>query len=239
MRILAVNVNTTEVMTQQIVQAAQMVVRDGTEIVGVTPRIGADSVEGAFESYLCAAAVMDAVLCYDSEYDAIIQCGFGEHGVEGLREITEVPVVDMTEAAAHIAMLLGTRFSIVTTLDRVVPQIEERLLAFGLDCHCAKVRSTNLGVLELEDENRAKAVIIEQSKAAIQEERAEVIVLGCGGMAGLDKELSNLLGIPVVEGVASAALLAQSLVDMNLATSKIRAYARPRKKKINCWPLPK
>ena len=128
MKILAVNVNTTAAMTEQIADAARAVVREGTEIVGVTPRVGAESVEGNFESYLCAVAVMDSVATYPDAFDAVIQCGFGEHGVEGLREIVDVPVVDMTEAAAHFAMLLGNRFTIVTTLDRAVPLIEERLL---------------------------------------------------------------------------------------------------------------
>ena len=157
MKILAVNVNTTAAMTEQIADAARAVVREGTEIVGVTPRVGAESVEGNFESYLCAVAVMDSVATYPDAFDAVIQCGFGEHGVEGLREIVDVPVVDMTEAAAHFAMLLGNRFTIVTTLDRAVPLIEERLLSFGLDRHCANVRSTSLSVLELEDHRLAPA----------------------------------------------------------------------------------
>ena len=87
MKILAVNVNTTAAMSEQIADAARAVVREGTEIVEVTPRVGAESVEGNFESYLCAVAVMDSVATYPDAFDAVIQCGFGEHGVEGLREI--------------------------------------------------------------------------------------------------------------------------------------------------------
>ena len=231
MKILAVNVNTTAAMTEQIADAARAVVREGTEIVGVTPRVGAESVEGNFESYLCAVAVMDSVAPYPDAFDAVIQCGFGEHGVEGLREIVDVPVVDMTEAAAHFAMLLGNRFTIVTTLDRAVPLIEERLLS------CANVRSTSLSVLELEDQERAKDAIREQARIALLEDHAEVIVLGCGGMAGLDRELTEQLNVPVVEGVACAALLAQDLVDLGLTTSKIRTYAPPRPKRVANWPI--
>lgn len=237
MKILAVNVNTTAAMSEQIADAARAVVREGTEIVEVTPRVGAESVEGNFESYLCAVAVMDSVATYPDAFDAVIQCGFGEHGVEGLREIVDVPVVDMTEAAAHFAMLLGNRFTIVTTLDRAVPLIEERLLSFGLDRHCANVRSTSLSVLELEDQERAKDAIREQARIALLEDHAEVIVLGCGGMAGLDRELTEQLNVPVVEGVACAALLAQDLVDLGLTTSKIRTYAPPRPKRVANWPI--
>ena len=65
MKILAVNVNTTAAMTEQIADAARAVVREGTEIVGVTPRVGAESVEGNFESYLCAVAVMLLMLSFN------------------------------------------------------------------------------------------------------------------------------------------------------------------------------
>lgn len=74
---------------------------DGTEIIGLTPFFGADSVDGNFESYLAAVAMMDAVQSYEGPYDAVIQAGFGEHGREGLQELLNVPVVDITEAAVQ------------------------------------------------------------------------------------------------------------------------------------------
>ena len=237
MRILTVNVNTTESMTHSIAEAARAAVGADTEIIGVTPTFGALSVEGNMESYLAATAVMDAVTRYDGEFDAVVLAGFGEHGKEGLMELLSVPVVDMTEAAAHVAMLLGSRFSVITTLDRAVPLIEDRLLSFGLDRRCAAVRSTGLGVLELEDADVAKQAITEQARLAVEEERAEAIVLGCGGMAGLDRKLSELLGVPVIEGIAAGAMLAEGLVRLGLTTSKIRTYAPPRPKSLSGWPL--
>ena len=62
MKILAVNVNTTASMTRSIGAAARSVARDGTQIIELTPAIGADSVEGNFESYLAAVAVMGACI---------------------------------------------------------------------------------------------------------------------------------------------------------------------------------
>ena len=172
MRILTVNVNTTESMTHSIAEAARAAVGADTEIIGVTPTFGAPSVEGNMESYLAATAVMDAVTRYDGEFDAVVLAGFGEHGKEGLMELLSVPVVDMTEAAAHVAMLLGSRFSVITTLDRAVPLIEDRLLTFGLDRRCAAVRSTGLGVLELEDADVAKQAITEHGRTGPRAERA-------------------------------------------------------------------
>ncbi|RJF43873.1 Asp/Glu/hydantoin racemase [Actinomyces sp. 2119] len=237
MKILAVNVNTTSSMTDSICQAAAAVARSGTNVVGLTPAVGADSVEGGFESYLAAAAVMDAVVTYQGGADAVILVGFGDHGKEGLMELLEVPVVDITEAAVHTAMLLGRRFSVVTTLDRTVPHIEDRLLCFGLLSHCTSVRATGLGVLELEDTTRAREAIAHQARLAVEQDLAEVVVLGCGGMAGLDAVLAEELGVPVVEGVAAAVKTAELLVDLGLRTSKVRTYAEPRPKRLSGWPL--
>jgi allantoin racemase len=238
MRILVVNVNTTQSMTDSIAAQARTVAAPGTEIIELTPRFGAESCEGNFDSYLAAIGVMDRVLSYPDPFDAVIQAGYGEHGREGLQELLDEPVVDITEAAASTAMFLGHKYSVITTLDRTVPLIEDRLKLAGLDARCASVRASGLGVLELEeDPARAVATIVEQAARAVAEEKAEVIVLGCGGMAGLDDQIRKRTGVPVVDGVAAAVTIAESLVRLGLSTSKVRTFAAPRPKKLTGWPL--
>jgi allantoin racemase len=238
MRILIVNVNTTESMTLAIAEQARSVASPGTEIIGLTPRFGAESVEGNFESYLAAIPVMDRVMSYEGSYDAVIQAGYGEHGREGLQELLEVPVVDITEAAASLAMLLGHKYSVVTTLDRTVPLIEDRLKLAGVYERCASVRASGMSVLELESSPEgAIEAIVAQALEAVNEDKAEVICLGCGGMAGLDQQIRERAGVPVVDGVTAAVALAESLVRLGLKTSKVRTYATPRAKKMIGWPF--
>ncbi|OCW22237.1 aspartate/glutamate racemase family protein [Pseudomonas sp. S3E12] len=237
MRILVVNVNTTESITETIAQQARSVASPGTEIVGLTPYFGAESVEGNFESYLAAIAVMDRVMAYDQPFDAVIQAGYGEHGREGLQELLNVPVVDITEAAASTAMFLGHAYSVVTTLDRTVPLIEDRLKLAGLYQRCASVRASGMAVLQLEEDPlAAMEAIVRQAELAIHEDKAEVICLGCGGMAGLDEQIRQRTGVPVVDGVTAAVTIAESLVRLGLSTSKIRTYATPRPKQVIGWP---
>lgn len=238
MRILVANVNTTASMTEAIAESARGVAAPGTEIIGITPRFGADSCEGNFESYLAAIAVMDAITTYSEPFDAVIQAGYGEHGREGLQELLDVPVVDITEAAASTAMYLGHKYSVVTTLDRTVPLIEDRLKLAGLDARCASVRASGLGVLELEsDPERAVQAIVAQAREAVEKDHAEVICLGCGGMAELEAKVSAATGVPIVDGVRSAVTIAEGLVRMGLSTSKVRTYATPRQKKVTGWPF--
>jgi allantoin racemase len=239
MRILVVNVNTTETMTASIGDQAAGIAAPGTEIVPLTPVFGAESVEGNYESYLAAIAVMETVRAYSEPYDAVIQAGYGEHGREGLQELLDVPVVDITEAAASTAMFLGHKYSIVTTLDRAVPLIEDRLKLAGLLDRCASVRASGMAVLDLEhDPEAAVEAIAREAARAVEDDHAEVICLGCGGMAGLMERVTERAGVPVVDGVASAVTIAEALVRMHLTTSKIRTYAPPRPKNFKAWPPP-
>jgi allantoin racemase len=82
----------------------------------------------------------------------------------------------------------------------------------------------------------AAAAIAAQAERAVVEDRAEVICLGCGGMAGLTEQVQSRTGVPVVDGVAAAVTIAESLVRLGLRTSKVRTYAPPRAKPFRNWP---
>jgi allantoin racemase len=238
MQLLIVNVNTTESMTVSIAEQARRYAAPTTEIIALTPTFGPDSCESNLDSHLAAIAVTDAVLAYQGNYDAVVIAGFGEHGREVLQELLSVPVVDITEAAAHVASMLGRRFSVITTVDRSTSLIEDRLLVAGLDRNCASIRSVGIDVLELEkDWNRTVDAIVEQASIAIGTDRAEVICFGCAGMAELLEKIQASLGVPVVDGVSAAVKLAESLVTLGLSTSKVLSYARPRPKAFRGWPL--
>jgi allantoin racemase len=237
-RILAVNVNTTEWMTARIGEQARGSASPGTEIVAVTPRFGPASVESILESHLSAVGVMDAVLHAPGPYDAVILAGFGELGREALQELVEVPVVDITDAAAHLACLLGRSFAVVTTVQRAVPAIEDRLTLAGLRARCVAVRAIQMNVLDLEADLEATAAAIGAAAAqAVRDDGAEVICLGCAGMAGLAERVSARVGVPVVDGVTAAVRLAESLHTLGLRTSKVGFSAPSPDKLIKGWPL--
>ncbi|MDQ0580339.1 allantoin racemase [Streptomyces rishiriensis] len=226
-RIVVTNCNTTREMTEEIVRGARAAAGPGTTVTGLTPAWGPESAEGWLDSFLSAAAVMDALRTYDgAPYDAVVMAGFGEHGREGVRELVDVPVVDITEAAAHLACLLGRRYGVVTTLERSCGQIEDSLELAGVGRNCAAVVGTGLGVLDLGDRDRTGAAFVaaaERARAA----GAEVLVLGCAGMTGLERVVGDKLGLPVVDGVGAAVKLAEGLVALGLTTSRAGSFARP------------
>jgi allantoin racemase len=237
--ILVVNVNTSEAVTEVIRASAEAAVSGTTRIVALTPDFGPASVESNYESYLSAVGVLDAVQRYAGEFDAVVHAGFGEVGREALQDVLDVPVLDITEAAAHTACLLGRTYGVVTSLDRAAPAIHDRLLLAGLGQRCVGIRSVDLPVLDLEahPEVTAKA-FVDQARRLVEEDGAEVVLLGCAGMAGVHEAVTAGLPVPVVDGVAAAARLAESLVALGLSTSKVRSYAPPRAKDVRGWPLP-
>ena len=150
MRVLVVNVNTSASMTATIADSARRYASAGTEIVALQPAFGADGVDCSFESYLAAVGIMDRVVTYDQPYDAVVMAGFGEHGRDGLQELIEQPVVEICEAAAHAAMMIGRTYSVVTTLQRSVAAVEDRLRLAGLDQRCASVRGNDMSTSEVD-----------------------------------------------------------------------------------------
>ena len=242
MRILVLNPNTSESMTAEIAAAARSAAAVGTEIDCLAPCFGAVAIDSVAESYLSAVGVMDVVAgLLDGggfDYDAVVLAGFGEHGKDALQEMLTVPVLDIAECAAHVAHLIGRRFSVVTTLARSIAPIEDRLLLAGLNAHCASVRACGLGTADLDaDPEGAVQAIVDEAARAVAEDGADVICLGCAGMAGVTAAISSKLGVPAIDGVAAAVALAQALVGLGLSTSKVGVYAAGPANPRSHWPI--
>jgi allantoin racemase len=148
------------------------------------------------------------------------------------------PVIGIAEAAMLTACTLGYRFSILDVMKRTWPQLEDLQIRYGMKSRCASVRSVDLPVLETEtkSDHVIERLVVEGRKA-VEEDRAEVILLGCAGMAGLDKDLEKALSVPVLDGVVCAVKMAEGLVDYQVFTSKINAYKHPERKEYRkCSP---
>jgi allantoin racemase len=238
MRILVVNPNTNRSMTDTIGATARRYASAGTEIVPLTARHGVDGIDSNFESLLSAVAVLDLLATFEGGFDAVVLAGFGEYGREGVQEIIDVPVLDIAECAAHAAMLVGRSYSVVTTMARSIGPIEDRLTVAGLSARCASVRATGLSTVQFAaDREAALHAVLAQARLAVEQDRAEVICLGCAAMAGLDNAVTRALGVPVVDGVAAGVRFAEALHGMGLRTSKVGTYAAPQAKRIVGFPL--
>lgn len=233
MRIKVINPNTLELMTVGINETVKMVARPDTEFVTVNPPKGPISIEGMYDGYLAATHVIGEVLREKGKFDAYIIACYGDPGLDAVREISEVPVIGICEASLHIASLLAPNFSIISVIPRVIIPLQQLVAKYGLGQRLASIRVTNLSVQEFaQDLAAGQRALLDEGRKAVMEDKAESLLLGCAGMAGLDQVMEKELGVPVIDGVAAAVKLAEALVGLGKRTSKINTYKYPEKKEF-------
>lgn len=225
MKILVVNPNTTSSMTAKIATAARAVARPDTEIVAANSQNGPASIQGFLDIAICVPGLLEEVKRHP-DVDAIVIACFDDTGLDAVRCIASVPVLGIGEAAYHAASMIAAKFSVVTTMSRSVPGLENNLARYGLAQKCVRVRATDIPVLKLEEgDPKTLDKIRLEIRNAIEHDHAEAIVLGCAGMADLMAQLSHEFGLPVIDGVGAGVALAEALVNSGLTTSKIGAYS--------------
>jgi allantoin racemase len=213
MRLLIINPNATVSMTDKIAAAARLAVPAGVEVVAVTNRAGPPSIQGPEDGAAAAPGLL--ALVAGAQADAIVIACFDDTALAEARALATVPVIGIGEAAFHAAMMLGARYSVVTTLSVSVPVIEANLAAYGLAGSCLNVRASEVPVLDLERPgSAAEAKVSAEIDRALAEDGARVIVLGCAGMADLAARLSVRHGVPVIDGVAAACGMACVLAGL-------------------------
>ncbi|MFT4228830.1 MAG: aspartate/glutamate racemase family protein [Microbacterium sp.] len=230
MRIALVNPNTSRAMTAKIADAAREVSAPDVEVVAMCPAEGAAAIESHVDDVAAARAVIELI---EADLDAggsdgyIVAC-FGDPGLDAARELVDVPVVGIAEAAMHVAALSGRAFAVVTTLARTLGRADDLVARYGMQRACVALEATDIPVLDLEDtSSHAVDTIVDVAARAVASARADVIVLGCAGMADLCATVSRRVGVPVVDGVAAAVGLVTAMSRMGVGTSKREEYAPP------------
>lgn len=228
MKIAVINPNTTASMTATIADAARRVAHAGTEILAITSSMGPVSIEGYYDEVFAVPGLLVEIAKAEREgADAIVIACFDDTGLDAARALAGIPVIGICEAALSATSFIAQRFSVVTTMERSRLPVEHLVHRYGMGSRC-KVRAADVPVLSLEDPNsNARDRLRSEISAALKDDRAEAIVLGCAGMADLTAALRQEFGVPVVDGVAAAVKQAESLVAQGLSTAKRGAYATP------------
>lgn len=214
MKILYINPNSTEAMTESIVAVARRA-NPGAEILGWTNHDGPPAIEGP-EDGAAAVPGLLALLPHarEARADAIIIACFDDTGLAEARAAAHCPVIGIGQAAYAAAALLGHRFSVVTTLDVSVPVIAGNIAAQGFAATCASVRASGLPVLTVEAGAEQTRAHLAAEINAVKAEGATAAVLGCAGMAALRDDLAARTGMALIDGVAASAHLAPALAHL-------------------------
>jgi allantoin racemase len=173
---------------------------------------------------------------------AVIGC-FYDLGLQEAREIVEgMPVTAPCESSVLIACSLGHRFSVVVGRRKWIPQMHDTVVRYGLAQRLASFRAVDLGVPQFHaDEAETARRLRAAGRRAVEEDGAEVVILGCTAARGFFRELQEELGVPVLDAQASALAYADFLATLRRrfgwAHSKIGAYASPPLDEIAGWAL--
>lgn len=210
--------------------ALQAFVSPGATVTARPHGKGPASIESLWEEYLSVPGLLEIVPELEREgFDAIVPGCFADPGVDAARELVAIPVLGPGATSMLVAANLGHRFSVVTVLENVVRPLENLARLTGIEAKLASVRQIGIPVLELNTDPEATFYrLLEVSRAVIEEDRADALVLGCGTLSFRAAEAQAALGVPVINPLQVTLRMAELLVASGLSHSK-RSYPVPPK----------
>jgi allantoin racemase len=232
LKILIINANTSEAVTDQLRAVAQAAKRDDCEVTVVCVERGPVTIESSYDEAYAIGPTLDRVRQTASEgYDAILLACFCEVGVEAAREISSIPVLGLEEPTLALALVLGEKFSVMTEKRPRVAMKKRHVRRYGLLERMASIRPLERSVAELTaDPEGTKAAGLALARRMIEEDGAEVIIMGCAAMAGYSEDLERELHVPVLDPLRVSLKMAEALVDLGLTHSRVGLYAPPTPK---------
>ena len=217
-RILVINPNSTDAVTRGIDEAcAPLRMPGGPGIDCVTLKEGPPGIETQQHVDGVISPLLSLVLQNEKQYAAFVIACYSDPGLHSLREATKKPVLGISECAILTALTLGQKFGVIAILKQSIPRHLRYVGALGVSERLAGELPVGLGVTELADENKTFGRMVEVGKALRDQQGANVIVMGCAGMARYRKPLQDELGIPVVEPTQAAVAMAIGRVRLNWA----------------------
>jgi allantoin racemase len=228
MRILLLNPNTTVDVTKRLLTAGEKVTAADTQLVPLTAPRGVPYIATRAEAQIGGAIAIEMLAEHHRDADAAIIAAFGDPGLMGARELFDLPVIGMAEAAMLTACMLGRRFAIVTFSSALGPWYQECVELHGLTGRCAGIRMLDgpfkaiSGVQEEKEE-----LLVALTLRTIAEIGADVIIFGGAPLAGFAERVKHRIPVPVVDQVQASVKQAEALVALSPRKATTGTFARP------------
>jgi len=233
LRILWINPVGTDIFDEHILKTINEIKRSDVEVKVVHLNKGPVHLEYHYYEHLNLDETLEWVRWAEKEgYDAAVIGCFYDPGLRVARELVSIPVFGVAEATMHVAATLGHKFSIIVGRRKWIPKMESNVHICGLEKKLASFRVINFTVPRMSKEpEKLKETILTEAKKAVEEDGAEVVVLGCTGESGFMKELIIKLGVPVLDPVVTSWKYAEMMADLHrkvgLTHCKLYGYEPP------------
>lgn len=207
MKILLINPNTTQSITDLVLTEARKLAPADIELKAVTARFGGRYIASRTTYAIAAHAALDAYAEHGTggDADVIVLACFGDPALAALKEIAPQPVTGMAEAACLSAAAHDGRFAIVTGGERWGPMLTEFVASIGLADKLAGVKTVAPSGAEIaRDPDRALTLLADACQACVTELGASTIILGGAGLAGIAPRIASRVSVPLIDGLAAA-----------------------------------
>lgn len=234
MKLLVINPNISEDVTALIDAEARRSAGTDTGLIVRTAGHGVEYIETRFEALIAAGAVAEIIAEYcggdlaADHIDGVVVAAFGDPGMPALKELCDVPVIGITEAALCAAALQGQRFSIIAISDRITAWYRDCVEHFGLGSRLASIRSINQSLKGIGTvQQDFKETLLALSRQAVAEDGADVVILAGAPLAGLARELEGQIPVPVVDGISAGIRMTEAVVALQSGFHRQGAFAPP------------
>jgi allantoin racemase len=215
-RILVVNPNSNERVTKDIDSAVDALrIPGGAAIDCVTLAEGPLGIETQVHVDTVVAPLLRLAKRESNASSAVVIACFSDPGLYSLREALDIPVFGIAESGFSVALTKGERFGVISILARSIPRHRRYVASLGLGARLAGDRAIDMGVGDLAHGDRVLERMAEVGGQLKREDGADVLVLGCAGMARHRRTLQDRLGLPVVDPVQAAVGLAQLTLQID------------------------
>jgi Asp/Glu/hydantoin racemase len=180
------------------------------------------------EAQIGGAIALEMLAEASTGMDAAIIAAFGDPGLFGARELFEIPVVGLAEAAMLTACMVGQRFSIVTFARALAPWYQECVAMHGLGARCASIRTLDDGFRSIADVQAEKEdMLVTLANRAVEQDGADVVILSGAPLAGLAAKVGHRIPVPVIDPIAAAVRQAETLAVLKLRKPVAGTFRRP------------
>jgi Asp/Glu/hydantoin racemase len=217
-RIVVINPNSSVDVTAGIDAAmAPLRFADGPTIDCLTLAEGPPGIECQRHVDGVVEPLCDLIEREGNRADAFVVACFSDPGLHSARETTDRPVMGISESSITTALTLGERFGIIAILPAGISRHRRYIRQMGLESRLAGDRAIGVGVTGLNAEGATDAVeerMQEIGRQLIEEDGADVLIMGCAGMARYRHALEDSLGVPVID--PSQAAVGQAITAVRL-----------------------
>lgn len=219
-KILVINPNATESITERILMEAKKLETDRLSVDSVTSFRGPKAIVSSADEITAAYHVLEELKEREGTYDAAVIACASDPGLTAAREIIKAPVTGIFESAAYVCNMHGGRFSVIGSCDwQDIPCFTETAKRYSMDGHLASVKYIGTGVCGVD--GSCIPLLDEKIEEAKNKDGASAVLLGCAAFAGMGDMLTKKHGIYVSDGICEAVAMAKMLVEIG----QVRTYA--------------